>query len=99
MLWTLRISGVITLGPCEEKEATVGAPKSLMTSFFNIVAEGSLWKKIRIGLASFEEEKIMNQYSIQGKNFSHPQNFYLTWKTSLSKQKGISNDTYFVEFR
>ena len=44
MLRTLRISGVITLGPREEKEATAGAPRSLMTSLFNIVTRGSLQK-------------------------------------------------------
>ena len=45
MLHTLRISGLIGLGPLEEKETTVGAMTSVVVSVERIVAVGYLGKK------------------------------------------------------
>ena len=48
MLHTLRISGLIGLGPLEEKETTVGAMTSVVVSVERIVAVGYLGKKKKL---------------------------------------------------
>lgn len=39
------MSGAMTFGPREEKEATTGAVESVITSLFNILASGDLQRK------------------------------------------------------